>query len=102
MKNVFCRSGTTADNKPVVQGSYSLYETHGIPLSIVFLSLMDKECVPDWIDVYLTCENRGMIHERIIAQLSEAILDSFGSEWEKVVIANLEYFYKSRKINDDT
>jgi alanyl-tRNA synthetase len=84
------QTGLTLDGKPVLSGVYQFHETHGLPLDIIFSLFEERNWVPDWIDFYNSALKAGMKHKRILSKLSEALTDSFGKEWEQVVISNLD------------
>jgi len=87
------QTGITTEDKKVVAGIYSFYETYGLPLNIVLMCFQTKDWVPDWIDLYLSATKAGMKHTRILSMLEEAISDSFGKEWTTEVISRLDHLY---------
>ncbi len=89
--------GITTDNKPVISGIYKFYETHGLPLDIIFDIFIRKEWVPDWISLYQDALAAGMQHDRILSKLEEAINDSFGKEWAAVVIFRLDNIFAPKE-----
>ena len=91
------QTGITTEGKPVMAGLYHFYETHGLPLDVIFSCFIEKGWVPDWIELYETAFSRGMTHERILAKLEEAINDSFGKEWSDVVISRLDFLFKIKE-----
>jgi len=93
-ENYINQIGITSDNKKAVAGIWKTFETHGIPLDIIFTICMRKESVPDWILLYNEMKLSGMKHTRIISKLEEAISDSFGKEWSDVVISRLDKQFK--------
>lgn len=96
-KSDFIQVGITTDNKPVLSGIYKFYETHGIPLDVIFICFMENNWVPSWIDLYKDCKLAGIKHERIIAKLSEAIQDSFGEGWAQQVISKLNLLFTNKE-----
>ncbi len=84
------QTGITFDGKPVLSGVFQFHETHGLPLNIILSIFQEKNWMPDWIDFYNSATKAGMKHKRILSKLSEAIVDSFGKEWEKAIISRLE------------
>jgi hypothetical protein len=86
--------GETTDGKPVVDGIWKTYETHGMPLDILFTLCLRKNYVPDWISLYKQMRHSGMEYSRIISKLEEAINDSFGKEFCDVVISRLDQIFK--------
>lgn len=90
---LFTQTGITADDKPVIAGTYSFYETHGLPLDVIFQGFIEKGWMVDWIDFYKSGALAGMKHERILSKLEEAICDSFGKEFSNEVISRLEQIF---------
>jgi alanyl-tRNA synthetase len=86
--------GETQDGKQVVQGVWTLYETHGLPLDIALSVCQEKGWIPDWIDLYMNMRRSGMDRERTFSKLEEAINDSFGKEFGDVVIKRLSDIFK--------
>ena len=82
-------SGKTSDGKTVVRGVYKFYETQGTPLDVLFETLRNQGCVPDWGIFVLDAVEAGMKPERVISMLDSAIVDSFGSAMRDVVVVRL-------------
>ncbi len=87
---MFTVTGRTSDGKTVVSGVYRFFETHGLPLDVVFDLLRGRDSVPDWTAFYREAQAAGMKHDRIIAKLSESISDSYGGEFRDEVLKRLE------------
>lgn len=96
-ENYIIQTGITVDNKKVVSGIWKTFETHGIPLDIIFTICMRKESVPDWIALYHDMKLSGMKHARILSKLEEAVADSFGKHWSDIVISRLDNKFKDNK-----
>lgn len=94
MKTIIFQSGVTSDNKKVISGIYKMFESHGIPLDVIFSLLKERNIIPDWINLYRDCRRSGMGHDRIISKLEEAINDSYGKEFGIQVIYNLNLIFK--------
>ena len=86
--------GETTDGKKLVDGIWAMYETHGLPLDVIFDVLIKKESVPDWIALYKQMLQSGMQHSRILSKLDEAVSDSYGKEFRDVVISRLDQIFK--------
>lgn len=93
-KAILFQTGTTPDSKPIFGGVYKFYETHGLPLDVIFISFMEKGWMPDWINFYLAATSGGMQHNRIISKLEEALSDSYGKEFSDTVISKLDSLFK--------
>ena len=82
--------GKTLDGRLVVSGVYRFYETHGMPLDVVFQILQDKQMLPCWISFHREAMAAGMQHDRLIAKLDPALSDSYGSGFRDYVVRGLE------------
>lgn len=82
--------GTTVDGRSVVAGVYRVVETHGTPLEDVLDRIRSFGHLPCWLSYYREAIAAGMKHDRILARLDPAIVDSFGVEMRDHVIATLE------------
>ncbi len=94
MHEMLFQTGVTTDRKPVIGGTFAFYETHGIPFSVICLNFMDKGWMPDWIHFYKCASDSGMKHDRIMSMINEAVVDSFGVSFSKVVKDNLNKIYE--------
>lgn len=92
-KTDFIQVGVTNDGKPVMSGVFFFYETHGIPLEIIFMSFIDKNLIPSWIDLYKDMRLSGLTHNRIITILQDSISDAYGQEWSTNVILQLNEIF---------
>lgn len=92
-KNALFPIGQTSDGKMVIDGVWETYQTHGLPLDIIFSICIEKDLMPSWIHLYVQMRNTGMQHERIISKLEESIGDSFGKEFGSTVISKLEQIF---------
>jgi hypothetical protein len=86
---VLFKSGTTTDGRTVVRGVFQLYETEGLPLDVIFDSLIARNSIPDWIHFVQEAEDAGMKLDRILSKLDPAISDTYGPETRDVVIRRL-------------
>lgn len=93
-KRILYQTGQTTDGKEVLAGLYKFYETHGLPLDVLFICCMERNAVPDWIELYQSARLAGMGHNRLLSKLEEAISDSFGKEWSDIVISRLDKEFK--------
>jgi alanyl-tRNA synthetase len=92
--NGFTPVGETTDGKTVVDGIWYLFETHGLPLDIIFSICQERKMIPDWILLYKQMRFAGMEHDRVISKIEEAINDSFGKEFCGVVISRLNEIFQ--------
>lgn len=83
-------SGKTEDGRLTVSGVFSFYETQGVPLSVIFDELQNRNMVPDWISLYLETWAIGMMPDRVMSFLSESIYDVYGSDYRDQVIETLK------------
>src|SRR5271165_4249075 len=96
-KNHIIFVGETSDGKKLVDGIWKTFETHGLPLDIIFTICISKNWMPDWIALYTQMVASGMEHSRIISKLEEAINDSFGKEFCEVVIFKLNQIFNQQE-----
>lgn len=95
-KPLLLLSGESED-KTIINNVFHFYETHGLPLDVIFICLMERNIVPNWINFYQAAIKAGMKHSRIISKLDEAISDSFGKEISDVVISRLDSIFKNKE-----
>src|SRR5688572_28584362 len=93
---MFTIVGKTTDDKIVVRGVYRFFETHGLPLEIIFDLLKERNMIPDWINLVEEAELAGMKFSRILSKLEDPIADSWGYEFSRVVIKTLEAWNAKR------
>lgn len=86
--------GKTPDDKFVVDGIWKTYETHGLPLDIIFDVCLQRGWVPDWSKLYIQMVASGMKHDRILSKLESDINDSFGKDFGEAVIFRLDQIFK--------
>lgn len=82
--------GITEDNKMVVSGIGELYFKDGIPLSVIFDGLKERDVLPSWVHLYNELKGNGMSRERIFHLLNENIFESYGKEFRDCIISTLE------------
>ncbi len=82
--------GQTTDGKLVVSKVYLFFETHGIPLDVLFGLLLERGFLPSWEHFYREALSAGMKHERILAKLEEALADSYGPAFKDEVLQRLQ------------
>lgn len=82
-------SGQTTDGRTVIRGIFRLYETEGLPLDVIFDSLISRNCIPDWKHFVQEAEDAGMKLDRILSKLDPAIADTYGPELRDVVLSRL-------------
>lgn len=98
MKNSrFIQVGITTDNKKVLAGIHAIYETDGLPLNMIFNFFIENNLIPSWTHLYEDFKKSGMKHNRIISKIEEGVSDSYGSEWLKLVIPELEKRYGNKE-----
>lgn len=92
-KALFTLIGITEADEYVVDGAWKMYETHGLPLDIIFDACIRKNCIPDWVLLYKQMRISGMKHDRIFSKLEEAILDSYNQRYCDVVLSTLDKIF---------
>jgi hypothetical protein len=85
MKNLLKIVGKTTDNKLVIAGVYSIKETLGLPLDIIFERVIAQDMVVGWIDLINEAKNAGVNLEKFMTELEYAVRSEFGKEyWENI------------------
>lgn len=87
----------TAEGILVVDGVFQFYETHGLPLDMLFTCLREKNLMPCWISFYKAARKAGMKHTRILSKLEEAICDAYDKNFSDTVISKLELIFNQDK-----
>lgn len=81
--------GKTTDDRLVVDGIWTCFETHGLPFDILFDICLQRGWVPDWSRLLRQMVDSGMAQDRAISKLREAISDTFGPCFCHEVLARL-------------
>jgi len=92
-KALFTLTGMTEADEYVVDGAWKVYESHGLPLDMIFTTFQTKKWIPDWILLYKQMRASGMKHDRIFSKLEEAILDSYNKKYCDVVLSTLNKIF---------
>src|SRR5271170_5576548 len=93
--------GMTSENKQIIGGVYSLYETTGLPLDVILDCIHRKNAMVSWIHFYKEARSAGMKHRRILAKLKEAICDVWGLKFYEHVEEKLNLVFSDDKIHKD-
>ena len=99
--NILPVVGQTPDGVLVVGGTYKFFETHGVPLDVLFGLLKERSMMPSWVHFYLEALGAGMKHDRILYKLDHPIVDVYGVEMRDVVFSRLGEF-KCKGVIPDT
>lgn len=78
--------GQNKEGNLIVNGVFSIYETNGIPLDILFEQLRLNNYIPDWFQFVIDAVNSGMDKDRVISMLDAAISDSYGAKFRDNVL----------------
>lgn len=77
------------DGLGVVDGVYRFYETHGIPLDVLFEALREHHLVPDWTSFLQEASSAGMKKSRVLSMLEFALSDTYGAAFRDHVLNRL-------------
>ncbi len=77
--------GKTEDGRAVIGGMFSYYDSLGLPFSFVFDSLKKHDLQPSFLDLVQECRQAGWDDKTIFSRLEEAVVDSYGKEYWKVL-----------------
>ena len=68
-----------------MSGVFKFYDTTGVPLTVVFDYLKDKNIKPCWVSFIEEAKKSGWQNKTILSRLEESIIDTYGKEyWEKI------------------
>ena len=81
--------GQTPEGVLMVGGTYKFFETHGVPLDVLFGLLKERNRMPSWVHFYLEARDAGMKHDRILSKLDHPIVDVYGVEMRDIVFQRL-------------
>ena len=81
--------GKTTEGQLVLSGLYKYFETTGLPLSIIFEYIKNKNMVPSWNHLYKEMVRAGMNRDRIISRLSLDIFDVYGKEYRDIILGSI-------------
>ena len=85
--------GKTESGQLVVGDIFKFFDTHGLPLADMFSMCIASDLQPCWIDFYNQAIEHGWKHKTILLRLADALTDSYGAEYAKIVIERLELKY---------
>ena len=87
--------GRTEDGKIVVKNVYYLYETHGVPLEVIFSYLKDKNLIVDWLIFYEDAKNAGV--KNPVSKIEEPLKEVYGNEFAEEVLERLNFYTKDKE-----
>jgi alanyl-tRNA synthetase len=85
------------EQKIVVSKVFKLYDTNGIPLSIIFDYLKSQDLVIAWDYFIKEAKLAGWPKKKILSTWQEAIQDSYGQDYLKMSISKFKYYLEGRK-----
>jgi len=84
--------GETRDGKKVVTEVFKLYDTRGLPLSIIFQLCDEQNLIPSWIDFYIDAIKAGWKDKTVKSRLKDEMSDYYSQEFTENVIKRLNEF----------
>jgi len=87
-------TGKTQEGGLVVSGVFSFYETHGIPLDVLFEGMLSNSFTPDWVGFYHEAMKAGLKPVKIFAMLNESVSDTFGTTYRDIVLDRLKRYHE--------
>jgi|AntRauTorcE11897_2_1112592.scaffolds.fasta_scaffold06182_3 hypothetical protein len=87
-------SGKTKDGKSVVAGCFTMYDSTGMPLPVMFTLISLQGWVPDIVYFYECAKNAGWKEKTIYSRLEEACLDGFNKKYWHEVKERLDFYIK--------
>lgn len=85
--------GKTEDGREVVSGLFKLYDTHGLPLAIMFDELIANGKQPSFLEFVNEGLTAGWKMKTIITRLEEGVIDCYGRKYWDVVASKLEMVF---------
>jgi hypothetical protein len=82
--------GKTETGQLVVGDIFKFFDTHGLPLADIFSMCIVSDFQPCWINFYTQAKEHGWKHKTIMLRLADALNDSYGADYTKIVIERLE------------
>lgn len=92
----FTEVGITDDGKKVVSGVFSVFDTCGLPLDIVFDLCERHSLMPSWIHFYDDAINQGWTDKTIFNRLETNVSDVYGKEFWIEVEKRLQLYIASK------
>ena len=91
--------GKTPEGISVVANVYSLAETHGIPLDMIFDARWKHRMLPDWMTLLNDMHKAGRPIERCVESICSAVVDAgypidFSSKIVETIKANAKSLTK--------
>ncbi len=68
----------TIENKPVMDGMFTYYGTHGIPLENILYWLKTNDAVMDWVDYIKDAIKDGHNPRTIASKIDAAVSEIYG------------------------
>jgi hypothetical protein len=81
--------GQTENGKRVVSGVFKLFDTHGLPLDIIFKMCYDYDLVVDIPELCSSAFAGGWTKKTLINRLRPALVDIYGKDYADTVFQKL-------------
>ena len=82
------QTGVTADGRAVFAGIFALYETHGVPLEDIMFGLLQRDALPDWLDLFDRGLASGMKRSNVVRMI-QTMAEVVSDEWAAGVMLRL-------------
>lgn len=87
--------GQTTDGVRVCDEVFMLYDTIGVPLSVIFEMMRERNMIPSWMHFFEDARKHGWKYDTILSRIREGLVDSsYGAEFADEVINRLKSIYK--------
>jgi alanyl-tRNA synthetase len=82
--------GETADGRPLVDGVFSLYDTHGVPLDVLLGHILDRGWMIAWLDFAAEARAAGWKRRRVMVAVEHALRDAGHGALADIVLPRME------------
>ena len=90
MRTTLHQVGVTADGRRVYGGVFAMYDTHGLPLDVLFGEALRRGHAIAWLDFYDDALRAGWKRKRILDAIDYGLRDAVHPELADVVRARLD------------
>lgn len=80
------QTGVTPEGKPVYDGVFKLYDTHGLPLDVTLHALRERGAVVDWLDLFESARRAGWKDKKILAWCEQSLRDSLDPDADEIML----------------
>ena len=90
-------SSITPEGLKVLDDTFKLFDTHGLPLDTILELCQSYGMIPNWIDFYESAKNAGWTDKTVVNRLKTSITDVHGEEYCDEIMTRLEYYINKKE-----